>query len=155
MSTTDLKNAVGNLKGYFGTTKSRGLGGVIQSHNHTLEAEEATAQDENGDTVFVMKYNKSASGTIEMIMLNDEDAKAAREALVPGATFTIPTNKAMRTLQGIPVIDSVEESTTNSELARFTINYTCRSNITEAITDDILCAGDDAQTTGETHVVAE
>ena len=53
--TTNLTNAVGSLKGYFGTTKARGLGGVIQSHNHTLNAEEATAQDENGEIVFVMK----------------------------------------------------------------------------------------------------
>ena len=140
MSTTNLKNAVGSLKGYFGTSKSRGLGGVIQSHNHNLTAEESMAQDENGDTVLVMKYNKSATGTIELIMLNEQDAKAAREALVPGATFTIPTNKAMRELQGIPVIDSVDESTTNSELARFTINYTCRPNITQAITDDLHAA---------------
>lgn len=142
MSTSDLKNAVGNLKGYFGTTKSRGLGGVIQSHSHTLEAEESTAQDENGDTVLVMKYNKSASGTIEMIMLNDDEAKSARETLVPGATFTIPANKAMRALEGIPVIDSVEESTTNSDLARFTISYTCRPNITEAITDSLLTSAE-------------
>lgn len=140
MSTTNLKNAVGSLKGYFGTSKSRGLGGVIQSHTHNLTAEESMAQDENGDTVLVMKYNKSATGTIELIMLNEQDAKAAREALVPGATFTIPTNKAMRELQGIPVIDSVDESTTNSELARFTINYTCRPNITQAITDDLHAA---------------
>ena len=145
MSSNNLTNAVGSLKGYFGTTKARGLGGVIQSHNHTLNAEEATAQDENGEIVFVMKYNKSASGTIELIMLNNEEAKAARELLVPGATFTIPQNKAMRQLNGLPVIDSVEETTSNGELARFTISYTTRENVTEAITDDIFASsGEDA-----------
>ena len=146
MSSNNLTNAVGSLKGYFGTTKARGLGGVIQSHNHTLNAEEATAQDENGEIVFVMKYNKSASGTIELIMLNNGEAKAARELLVPGATFTIPQNKAMRQLNGLPVIDSVEESTSNGELARFTISYTTRENVTEAITDDIFTGSDEDAT---------
>lgn len=140
MSNTDLKNAAGSVKGYFGTTKSRGLGGVIQSHNHTLEAEEATAQDENGDICFIMKYNKSAKGTIELIMLNDQESKTAREALVPGATFTIPTNKALREVSGLPIIDTVEESTSNGELAKFTISYTARPNVTQAITENILAS---------------
>lgn len=140
MSTTDLKNAAGSVKGYFGTTKSRGLGGVIQSHNHTIEAEEATAADENGDICFIMKYNKSAKGTIEMLMLNDEESKAARAQLVPGATFTIPTNKALREVSGLPIIDTVDESTSNGELAKFTISYTARPNVTEAITESILAS---------------
>lgn len=143
MSTfNDLKTAAGSVKGYFGTTKSRGLGGVIQSHNHSLEAEEATAADENGDICFVMKYNKSAKGTIELIMLNDEESKTAREALVPGATFTIPTNKALREISGLPVIDTVEESTSNGELAKFTISYTARPNVTQEINDDITASGE-------------
>jgi hypothetical protein len=142
MSNTNLKNAAGSVKGYFGTTKSRGLGGVIQSHNHTLEAEEATAADENGDICFIMKYNKSAKGTIELLMLNDAESKAAREELVPGATFTIPMNKAMREVAGLPIIDTIEESTSNGELAKFTISYTVRPNVTEAITDNILAAQD-------------
>jgi hypothetical protein len=140
MSTTNLKTAAGSVKGYFGTTKSRGLGGVIQSHNHTLEAEEATAADENGDICFIMKYNKSAKGTIELLMLNDEESKAAREQLVVGGTFTIPTNKALRAVEGLPIIDTVEESTSNGELAKFTISYTARPNVTEAITDSILAS---------------
>lgn len=140
MSTTNLKTAAGSVKGYFGTTKSRGLGGVIQSHNHTLEAEEATAADENGDICFIMKYNKSAKGTIELLMLNDAESKAAREQLVVGGTFTIPTNKALRAVEGLPIIDSVEESTSNGELAKFTISYTARPNVTEAITDSILAS---------------
>lgn len=143
MSETELKNAAGSVKGYFGTTKSRGLGGVIQSHNHTLEAEEATAADENGDICFVMKYNKSAKGTIELLMLNDEESKTAREQLVPGATFTIPTNKALRAVEGLPIIDSIEESTSNSELAKFTISYTARPNVTEAITENILASNEE------------
>jgi hypothetical protein len=142
MSNTNLKNAAGSVKGYFGTTKSRGLGGVIQSHNHTLEAEEATAADENGDICFVMKYNKSAKGTIELLMLNDAESKTAREELVPGATFTIPMNKAMREVAGLPIIDTIEESTSNGELAKFTISYTARPNVTEAITDNILAANE-------------
>lgn len=137
---TNLRNAAGSVKGYFGTTKSRGLGGVIQSHSHTLEAEEATAQDENGDICFIMKYNKSLNGTIELIMLNDEASKAARESLTVGSTFTIPTNKAMRSIGGLPIIDSIEESTSNGELAKFTISYTVRPNITEAIEDDLTTA---------------
>lgn len=145
MSDTNLKNAAGSVKGYFGTTKSRGLGGVIQSHNHTLEAEEATAADENGDICFVMKYNKSAKGTIELLMLNDEESKAAREALVPGATFTIPTNKALREVSGLPLIDTIEETTSNGELAKFTISYTARPNVTEAITDNILASYEETQ----------
>lgn len=140
MSTTNLKTAAGSVKGYFGTTKSRGLGGVIQSHNHTLEAEEATAQDENGDICFIMKYNKSAKGTIELLMLNDEESKAAREQLVVGGTFTIPTNKALRTVEGLPIIDSVEETTSNGELAKFTISYTARPNVTQAITESVLAS---------------
>ena len=140
MSNSDLKNAAGSVRGYFGTTKSRGLGGVIQSHNHTIEAEEATASDENGDICFVMKYNKSAKGTIEMLMLNDEESKVAREALVPGSTFTIPTNKALRAVEGLPIIDTVEESTSNGELAKFTITYTARPNVTAAITESILAS---------------
>ena len=140
MSTTNLKTAAGSVKGYFGTTKSRGLGGVIQSHNHTLEAEEATAADENGDICFIMKYNQSAKGTIELLMLNDEESKAAREQLVVGGTFTIPTNKALRAVEGLPIIDTVEESTSNGELAKFTISYTARPNVTEAITDSILAS---------------
>lgn len=145
MSDTNLKNAAGSVKGYFGTTKSRGLGGVIQSHNHTLEAEEATAADENGDICFVMKYNKSAKGTIELLMLNDAESKAAREELVPGATFTIPTNKALREVSGLPLIDTIEETTSNGELAKFTISYTARPNVTEAITDNILASYEETQ----------
>lgn len=140
MSNSDLKNAAGSVKGYFGTTKSRGLGGVIQSHNHTIEAEEATAADENGDICFIMKYNKSAKGTIEMLMLNDEESKVARESLVPGSTFTIPSNKALRAVEGLPIIDTVEESTSNGELAKFTITYTARPNVTSAITESILAS---------------
>ena len=140
---TNLRNAAGSVKGYFGTTKSRGLGGVIQSHSHTLEAEEATAQDENGDICFIMKYNKSLNGTIELIMLNDEASKAARENLTVGSTFTIPTNKAMRAIGGLPIIDSIEESTSNGELAKFTISYTVRPNITEAIEDDLTTANEE------------
>lgn len=142
MSTTNLKTAAGSVKGYFGTTKSRGLGGVIQSHNHTLEAEEATAADENGDICFIMKYNQSAKGTIELLMLNDEESKAAREQLVVGGTFTIPTNKALRAVEGLPIIDTVEESTSNGELAKFTISYTARPNVTEAISDNILASAE-------------
>ena len=140
MSTTNLKNAAGSVKGYFGTTKSRGLGGVIQSHNHTLEAEEATAADENVDICFIMKYNKSAKGTIELLMLNDEESKTARLELVPGATFTIPTNKALREVAGLPINDTVQQSTSIGELAKFTISYTARPNVTEAITDSILAS---------------
>ena len=143
MSTTNLRTAAGSVKGYFGTTKSRGLGGVIQSHNHTLEAEEATAADENGDICFIMKYNHSAKGTIELLMLNDADSKAAREQLVVGGTFTIPTNKALRTVAGLPIIDSVEESTSNGELAKFTITYTARPNVTEVISGDILTSSEE------------
>jgi hypothetical protein len=135
---TNLKTAAGSVKGYFGTTKSRGLGGVIQSHNHTLEAEEATAADENGDICFVMKYNQSAKGTIELLMLNDAESKSAREQLVVGGTFTIPTNKALRAVEGLPIIDTVEETTSNGELAKFTISYTARPNVTQAITENIL-----------------
>lgn len=142
MSDTNLKNAAGSVKGYFGTTKSRGLGGVIQSHNHTLEAEEATAQDENGDICFIMKYNKSAKGTIELIMLNDAESKTAREELQVGGTFTIPSNKALRSVGGLPIIDTIEESTSNGELAKFTISYTARPNVTEAITEDILASAE-------------
>lgn len=142
MSTSNLKTAAGSVKGYFGTTKSRGLGGVIQSHNHTLEAEEATAADENGDICFIMKYNQSAKGTIELLMLNDEESKAAREQLVVGGTFTIPTNKALRAVEGLPIIDTVEESTSNGELAKFTISYTARPNVTEAISDNILASAE-------------
>jgi hypothetical protein len=142
MSTTNLKTAAGSVKGYFGTTKSRGLGGVIQSHNHTLEAEEATAADENGDICFIMKYNQSAKGTIELLMLNDEESKAAREQLVVGGTFTIPTNKALRAVEGLPIIDTVEESTSNGELAKFTISYTARPNVTEAISENILASAE-------------
>lgn len=140
--TENLRNAAGSVKGYFGTTKSRGLGGVVQSHNHTLESEEATAQDESGDVCFVMKYNKSAKGTIELIMLNDEDSKTARQQLTVGSTFTIPTNKALRAVAGLPIIDSIEESTSNNELARFTISYTARPNITESITDDLSASAE-------------
>jgi hypothetical protein len=143
MSTTNLRTAAGSVKGYFGTTKSRGLGGVIQSHNHTLEAEEATAADENGDICFIMKYNHSAKGTIELLMLNDADSKAAREQLVVGGTFTIPTNKALRTVAGLPIIDSVEETTSNGELAKFTITYTARPNVTEVISGDILTSSEE------------
>lgn len=143
MSTTNLRTAAGSVKGYFGTTKSRGLGGVIQSHNHTLESEEATAADENGDICFIMKYNHSAKGTIELLMLNDEESKAAREQLVVGGTFTIPTNKALRTVAGLPIIDSVEESTSNGELAKFTITYTARPNVTEVISGDILTSSEE------------
>ena len=142
MSTSNLKTAAGSVKGYFGTTKSRGLGGVIQSHNHTLEAEEATAADENGDICFIMKYNQSAKGTIELLMLNDEESKAAREQLVVGGTFTIPTNKALRAVEGLPIIDTVEESTSNGELAKFTISYTARPNVTEAISENILASAE-------------
>lgn len=140
MSLSELKTAAGSVKGYFGTSKSRGLGGVIQSHNQSIEADEATATDENGDICFVMKYNKAIKGTIELITLNDAEAKAAREALTVGATFTVPSNKALRAVEGLPIIDSVEESTSAGELAKFTITYTARPNITEAITDDITAA---------------
>lgn len=140
MSLENLKTAAGSIKGYFGTSKSRGLGGVIQSHNQTIEADEATATDENGDICFVMKYNKTIKGTIELITLNDAEAKAAREALTVGSTFTVPSNKALRAVEGLPIIDSVEESTSSGELAKFTISYTARPNITEAITDDIAAS---------------
>ena len=50
----------------------------------------------------------------------------------------------MRQLEGLPVIDSVEETTSNGELARFTINYTTRANVTEAITENIFAASEDA-----------
>ena len=76
-------------------------------------------------------------------MLNDEESKAARAELVPGATFTIPTNKALREVAGLPLIDSVEESTSNGELAKFTISYTARPNVTEAITDNILASNEE------------
>lgn len=136
MSNT-LKKAAGSIKGYFGTTKSTGLGGVIQSHNQSVEAEEVTAADENGDICLVMKYNPTIRGTIEMIMLNDETSKTARDTLEVGGTFTIPTNAALRATSGIPIIDSIEETTTNTDLARFTISYTCRPQITEMISGSL------------------
>lgn len=141
MSLTNLKNAVGNINAYFGTSKSRGLGGVIQSHNHTLEAEEATAQDENGETCFVVKYNKSVKGTIELLTIGDIDADAARKNLTVGSTFTIPTNKGLREVEGLPIIDSIEESTSNGEVAKFTISYTVRPNITTPVSN-YLISGD-------------
>lgn len=140
MSLQDLKTAAGNVKGYFGTSKSRGLGGVIQSHTQSIEADEATATDENGDICFIMKYNKAVKGNIELIMLNDTEAKAAREALTVGSVLTIPSNKALRAVEGLAIIDSVEESTSAGELAKFSVSYTARPNITEAITDDLSAA---------------
>lgn len=133
MSLTNLKNAAGSINAYFGTSKSRGLGGVIQSHNHTLEAEEAIAQDENGETCFIVKYNKSVKGTIELLTIGDIDGDAARKNLTVGSTFTIPSNKGLREVEGLPIIDSIEESTSNGEVAKFTISYTVRPNITGTV----------------------
>lgn len=133
--------ALGNVRTFFGTSEARGpLGIVIQSHGQQKTSEEATVKSERGNDITLEKYNPTAKITISGVMIRDAAGattnSAARAALAVGSTFAIPSNRALSTVQGIPVIDDIDEQTSNTDFASMSITATCRPGITSAAADD-------------------
>lgn len=146
MSTTTPQTP-GNFEMIFGTSKAtKTIGLIIQSHNSSSSGTDVTVQNEVGETIWKKKYDIQSSGTITGKPILDASSattyETVRAALAVGASFTVPTNKGITKEAGLAIIDSIDENTTNNDVAEMTINYT-RHPLINQMVDDTPAAEDE------------